>query len=56
MDGAYACDMQWSREGSEGTGQYLFQAIQDQLGLKLTPSKGKVEVLVVDSIDQPSEN
>ncbi|HEY9138794.1 MAG TPA: TIGR03435 family protein [Terriglobus sp.] len=56
LDGAYACDMQWSREGSEGTGQYLFQAIQDQLGLKLTPSKGKVEVLVVDSIDQPSEN
>ena len=30
--------------------------IMDRLGLKLTPAKGPVEVLVIDSIDRPSEN
>ncbi len=56
LDGSYDCQMVWSREGSESPNQYLFSAIQDQLGLKLTPSRGVIEVLVVDSIDQPSEN
>lgn len=56
LDGPYDCDMVWSREGSEGTNQYLFEALQTQMGLRLAPSKGLVEVLVVDSIDRPSEN
>ncbi|SDF49605.1 TIGR03435 family protein [Terriglobus roseus] len=56
LEGGYECDLQWSQEGSEGTNQYFFQAIQDQMGLKMTPSRGQVEVLVVDSIDHPSEN
>jgi uncharacterized protein (TIGR03435 family) len=34
----------------------LFTALEDTLGLKLTPTKGPVEVLVIDSIDHPSEN
>ena len=48
--------MVWSREGSEGTNQYLFEAMQTQLGLRLVPSKGLVEVLVVDGLERPSEN
>ncbi|WP_223295526.1 TIGR03435 family protein [Granulicella mallensis] len=31
-------------------------AIQDQLGLKLEPSKGSVQFLVIDHIEKPSEN
>jgi uncharacterized protein (TIGR03435 family) len=34
----------------------LFDAVQDQLGLKLEPQRSGVEVLVVDHIERPSEN
>lgn len=34
----------------------IFAAIQDQLGLRLEASRAPVEVLVIDSIDRPTEN
>jgi uncharacterized protein (TIGR03435 family) len=34
----------------------LFTALQEQLGLKLEPSKDAVEVLVIDSVEQPAPN
>jgi uncharacterized protein (TIGR03435 family) len=34
----------------------IFQAIQEQLGLRLVPKKGPVDVLVIDHIERPSEN
>jgi bla regulator protein blaR1 len=34
----------------------LFTALQEQLGLKLEPQKGPVDVIVIDHIDQPSAN
>jgi bla regulator protein blaR1 len=34
----------------------LFTALQEQLGLRLMSTKGRVEVLVIDHIDLPSQN
>jgi uncharacterized protein (TIGR03435 family) len=34
----------------------LLQAIEEQLGLRLTPTKGPVKMIVIDHIDRPSPN
>lgn len=39
----------------EPAGPLLFSALQQELGLKLVPTKAPVESIVIDSIDRPSE-
>ena len=34
----------------------LFESLEEQLGLKLKPGRGLVEVLVIDSVERPSPN
>lgn len=34
----------------------VFTAVQDQLGLKLEPTKAPIETLVIDHVEKPSEN
>jgi uncharacterized protein (TIGR03435 family) len=40
----------------DAIGPPLFEALEEQLGLKLVPAKDPIEVIVIDSIDKPSEN
>ena len=70
LDGAYDLEVEWSSDlglqqappGSAGAsdltpeGLSLFTALQEQLGLRLQADRGPVDVLVVDSAEQPSPN
>jgi len=42
--------------GADSSGPSLFTALEEQLGLKLESAKGPVEILVIDSVQKPSEN
>ena len=41
--------------GGSGSPAY-FDAVQDQLGLKLEPIKASMEMLVIDHVEKPSAN
>ena len=58
LKGKYEFTLHWVLEGArDDSGPTLFGAIQGQLGLKLEPKKGLIDIVVVDHIDKvPTEN
>ena len=60
LNGQYAFQLQWAEAGAPGepedSGNSIFTAIQEQLGLRLQPSKGPVQFIVIDRVEKPSAN
>jgi uncharacterized protein (TIGR03435 family) len=60
LTGNYDVAMKWSSDtlpsAETNSAPSIFTALQEQLGLKLKPSKGPVDTLVVDHVEMPSEN
>jgi uncharacterized protein (TIGR03435 family) len=49
----YDFTLQWTPVESQAA---IFTAIQEQLGLKLEPEKGPMQILIIDHAEKPSEN
>jgi len=68
LEGTYDLALQWTPEdrsaaainiandNTSAQAASIFTALQEQLGLKLESTKGPVETLVIDHVEQPSEN
>jgi uncharacterized protein (TIGR03435 family) len=65
LTGGYDFTLRWSSDDpgsgaapTDSNAQWpsLFTALQEQLGLKLTPEKQPIDIIVVDSVEMPGEN
>jgi uncharacterized protein (TIGR03435 family) len=60
LAGRYDFILKWTPDESNtndaNAAPGIFTAVQEQLGLKLEPAKGPTDVLMIDHIDERSEN
>ncbi len=62
LEGKFDFSLEWTPEDTSAdaaigeSGANFRDALENQLGLKLIPTKGPVEILVIDHIERPSEN
>jgi uncharacterized protein (TIGR03435 family) len=57
LSGRFDLELEWSLDQAATDDKpSIFTAIQEQLGLRLQPERGPVDVVVIDHIERPSEN
>jgi uncharacterized protein (TIGR03435 family) len=64
LTGGFDFDLEFAPESGvasessapSANGASLFTALEEQLGLKLRPARGQVQVVVIDRVEQPTEN
>lgn len=65
LTGKYSFTLEWARDAAtmphdlppvDSSRPSIFAALQEQLGLKLVPTKVPLESIVIDHIEKPSEN
>jgi uncharacterized protein (TIGR03435 family) len=68
LSGGFDFKLEWAQDRPEEstlsniaeslgmTGPSIYNALQDQLGLKLQHATGPVEIFLVDAIDRPTPN
>ena len=58
LQGPFDVELEWSSDvnasATAGNTPSIFTALQEQLGLRLEPSRGPVEVLVIESVERPT--
>ena len=54
LEGPFDIKLEWSRNPDDVDRPSIFTAIQEQLGVKLEPARGPIDVLVIDSISHPT--
>ena len=60
LAGFYDLTLEFARDPAaaiaESNTASIFTAVQEQLGLKLEPNKGPIDVLVINGVERPSAN
>jgi uncharacterized protein (TIGR03435 family) len=59
LNGTFDFTLDWVPEfnaPSDASGPNFREALKEQLGLKLEPQKGPVDILVIDRVEHPSAN
>jgi uncharacterized protein (TIGR03435 family) len=60
LTGRYNFVLKWTPDESNTSDPNappgIFTAVQQQLGLKLEPTKGPADILVIDRVEMPSPN
>jgi uncharacterized protein (TIGR03435 family) len=54
LSGPFDWEFQTQRDPNDNSAPSIFTALQEQLGLKLQPARGTIDVIVVDHVEPPT--